>query len=95
MIGTAVATLKHPTMQGTKLLVVQPYLTDGKTPDADPQVCIDAAGAGIGQRVLISSDGKFAKEILKSDATPVRWTIIGIEDDRMDYRPDQRKSVKR
>jgi microcompartment protein CcmK/EutM len=37
-------------------------------------------GAGIGQEVVISSDGRYAREFLKSDATPVRWTIIGIKD---------------
>ena len=81
VIGNTTSTVKHPTMQGTKLLIVQPYMSDGSTPDADPQICIDAVGAGAGQRVLISSDGKYAREILKSDNTPVRWTIIGITDE--------------
>ena len=31
--------------------------------------------------VMISSDGRFARDWLKADATPVRWTIIGIRDD--------------
>jgi ethanolamine utilization protein EutN len=81
VIGHATSTIKHPTMRGTKLLLVQPYLTDGKTPDADPQLCVDAVGAGRGDTVLISSDGKFAREILKSENTPVRWSVIGIRDE--------------
>jgi ethanolamine utilization protein EutN len=80
VIGNATATVKHPSMQGAKLLVVQPYLNDGKTPDADPQLCVDKVGAGVGQTVLISSDGKYARDVLKSETTPVRWTIIGIKD---------------
>ena len=31
VIGTATATVKHPSMKGWKLLVVQPYLADGRT----------------------------------------------------------------
>jgi ethanolamine utilization protein EutN len=82
VIGNATSTVKHPSMEGTKLLLVQPYLTDGQTPDADPQLCIDVAGAGIGEKVLITSDGKYAREFLKSDSTPVRWSVIGIQDEQ-------------
>jgi ethanolamine utilization protein EutN len=82
VIGNATATIKHPSMQGTKLLVVQPYLSDGTTPDADPQLCVDRVGAGPGEKVLISSDGRYAREMLQSEQTPVRWTVIGILDQR-------------
>jgi ethanolamine utilization protein EutN len=80
VIGTATATLKHPTLRGAKLLVVQPYLVDGRTPDGDPLLAVDSVGAGRGETVLISSDGRFAREWLRAEATPVRWTIIGIKD---------------
>ena len=80
VVGTATATLKHATMRGQKLLVVQPLMADGRTPDGDPQVAVDAVGAGRGEEVLITSDGKFVREILKAEATPVRWSVIGICD---------------
>ena len=80
VIGTATSTIKHRSMHGTKLLIVQPYLNDGRTPDADPQICVDVVGAGVGESVLISSDGKYTREFLKSDSTPVRWSVIGIRD---------------
>ena len=81
VVGNATSTVKHPSMNGTKLLIVQPYLADGRTPDADPQLCVDASGAGIGEKVLISSDGRYAREFLKSESTPVRWSVIGIQDE--------------
>ncbi len=81
VIGTATATIKHASMQGRKLLVVQPRLTDGVTPDGDPVLAVDAVGAGHGETVMITSDGRGARELLKTDITPVRWTIIGIRDD--------------
>jgi ethanolamine utilization protein EutN len=80
VVGTATSTVKHPTMKGQKLLVVQPLLADGKSADGDPQIAVDAVGAGRGERVLISSDGRYMREILKADATPVRWSVIGIAD---------------
>lgn len=81
VLGHATSTVKHPSMHGTKLLIVQPYLNDRVTPDGDPQVCVDAVGAGRGETVIISSDGKYTRELLKSDKTPVRWSIIGIADE--------------
>lgn len=83
VIGNATSTIKHPSMRGTKLLIVQPYLNDGQTPDADPQLCVDVVGAGIGETVVITSDGKYTREFLKSDTTPVRWSVIGIKDESL------------
>ncbi len=80
VIGTATATVKHPTLRGAKLLVVQPRMADGRSPDGDPLLAVDTVGAGRGETVLLTSDGRFAREWLKTDATPVRWTVIGIKD---------------
>jgi ethanolamine utilization protein EutN len=80
VIGTATATVKHPSLQGAKLLVVQPRKVDQLTPDGDPLLAVDTIGAGRGETVLISSDGRYARECLKAEATPVRWTVIGIKD---------------
>lgn len=77
VIGSADATIKHPSMLGRKLLIVQPQLTD-KTPDGDPILAVDCIGAGISDNVMMTSDG--ARRMLNVDVTPVRWTIIGIQD---------------
>jgi ethanolamine utilization protein EutN len=80
IIGTATATLRHPSLAGCKLLVVQPLAADGAAPDGEPQLAVDQLGAGIGELVVITSDGKVVREMLKSDTTPVRWTVLGIKD---------------
>ena len=80
VIGRTTATLKHKTLQGAKLLIVQPQAADGHSPDGDPLIAVDTVGAGCGETVLITSDGRFSREWLKTDATPVRWTVIGIKD---------------
>jgi ethanolamine utilization protein EutN len=81
VIGSATATVRHASLAGCKLLVVQPYQLDGRTPDGDPQLAIDRLGAGVGEMVVISSDGKFVRQMLDSETTPVRWSLIGIEDE--------------
>jgi len=61
------------------MLLVQAYGPDGKT-DGDPLIVVDTCGAGKGCEVIITSDGRTAREVLKTDITPVRWTVIGIND---------------
>lgn len=81
VIGRAIATMKHETLRGYKLLLVQPQLADGRRPDGPPLLVVDMLGAGIGQTVMVTSDGRGARELLGSDNTPVRWTTLGIEDE--------------
>jgi ethanolamine utilization protein EutN len=81
VIGSATATVRHPSLDGCKLLVVQPYMLDPTTPDGDPQLAIDQLGAGVGEMVVISSDGKFVRQMLGNETTPVRWSVIGLEDE--------------
>ncbi len=81
VIGTATATVKHPSLNGWKLLVVQPYLADGRTPDGEPVLAVDSLGAGAGEQVLMTSDGKGTRTLLKNENTPVRWSVMGIVDE--------------
>ena len=80
VLGTATSTVKHPSLHGQKMLVVQFYGVDGATPDGEPVVAVDQLGAGVGERVMLSSDGKETRTLLASDTTPVRWCVIGIQD---------------
>ncbi|MCH2122122.1 MAG: EutN/CcmL family microcompartment protein [Planctomycetota bacterium] len=80
VIGSITATVKHSSMQGAKMLLVQPQLVEGQA-DGDPIIAVDGVGAGMGETVLITSDGRHSRKILQTDATPVRWTIIGIVDE--------------
>lgn len=79
VIGNATATTKHSSMQGWKLLIVQPRATNG-TPDGDPLLAIDPLGAGKGEEVIITSDGASTRELLRAAATPVRWSVVGVVD---------------
>jgi ethanolamine utilization protein EutN len=81
VVGTATATIKHSTLQGWKLLIVQPLMADGMQPDGDPQLTIDKLSAGVGQRVVMNSEGRAIREMMKTETAPVRWSVMGIVDD--------------
>lgn len=81
-IGTVTATIKHPSMDGWKLLLVQPLAADGESPDGDPQLAIDPFGADRGTLVILTSDGRHTRELLGCDKTPVRWCVIGLPDEK-------------
>ena len=80
VIGYATATVRHPSMRGWKLLLVQPLAPDGRSPDGDPILAVDSLGAGTGEVVIISSDRRGTREMLKAENSPVRWLTLGIVD---------------
>jgi ethanolamine utilization protein EutN len=80
IIGTATATVKHPSLSGATLLVVQPLMADRRSPDGDPQLAVDTVAATVGDVVVITSDGRLLREILSSDTTPARWSTIALVD---------------
>lgn len=79
VVGNAISTVKHPSMQGWRLLVVQPLGIDGAA-DGEPLLAIDHLGAGIGERVILSNDGAAAREMVGSKTSPVRWFVLGLAD---------------
>jgi ethanolamine utilization protein EutN len=79
VVGSAISSVKHPSMKGWKLLVVQP-LGINRQPDGDPALVVDHLGAGAGDTVLISSDGKGARKLMDNEKSPVRWFVMGICD---------------
>jgi ethanolamine utilization protein EutN len=81
VIGSATATVKHPSMEGWKLLLVMALQADGRTPEGDPILVVDSVGAGRGETVIITSDGIGARELLHNNNTPVRWSVLGIRDE--------------
>jgi len=78
--GNLVATRKHPSFEGWRLVICQP-IDGGGRPEGAPQVAIDAHGAGMHERVIISSDGSAARAAVKDPKSPARWMIIGIVDE--------------
>lgn len=79
VVGHAVSTIKHPSLHGWKLLVVQMLTPDGKE-DGEPILAIDNLGAGLENLVIVTNDGAGARELVKAKNSPVRWTVLGMCD---------------
>jgi ethanolamine utilization protein EutN len=81
VLGHATSTVKHPSLHGWRMLIVQPL--DGRNePDGVPIIALDALGSGRGDRVVISSDGKATREMVGVDNSPARWAVVGVVDER-------------
>ena len=78
--GNVVATRKHPSFEGCRLILCQPIARDGQ-PEGSPLVAIDPHGAGMHQRVIVSSDGIAARLAVKDPMSPARMIIIGVADE--------------
>lgn len=79
VIDPVIATQKHASFDGTKLLLVQP-LNLSLQPEGEPLLAIDAVDAGIGDTVLVVQDGWAACHLLGQKESPVDAGIIGIVD---------------
>ncbi len=79
IVGHATATVKHPSMNGWKLLIAQMLTTDEK-PDGEPILVIDNLGAGLDDRVIVCNDGAGTRTLMDSKNSPVRWFVMGICD---------------
>lgn len=80
VVGNAVASAKHPSMGGFKMLLVQQLDAEG-SPAGTPFIALDTLGAGLHQRVVVSSDGIAARGIVHDDSSPARMFIQAIIDE--------------
>ncbi len=80
VVGHAVSTVKHPTLNGWRLLVVQMLTMDGQ-PDGEPVLAIDNLGAALGSKVLATTDAVLVRELVGAKNSPVRWSVMGLADE--------------
>ena len=81
VIGHATATIKHPSFNGLRLLIVQPT-NQPRQPEADPVLAVDRLGPGIGSTVILDTDGRGVRELVGDEKSPARWFVVGIVDER-------------
>jgi len=79
VVGELVATQKHPSHEGRKLLVVQPLNLDGSN-RGDPVIALDAVDAGVGDRVLVATEGFSAMTAVGRPNSPIDMAVIGFID---------------
>ena len=78
IVGTAVATIKAPGLEGVKLLIVQP-LDRNRQPVGNLRVAADATQAGVGDIVFMVR-AREAALALEESFVPVDLAVIGYVD---------------
>ena len=78
IIGTVVCTVKNPSLEGKKLLLVQPINRHGKD-KGKPLVAVDSVGAGAGETIYWCK-GREAGYPFAPNDVPTEATIVGIVD---------------
>lgn len=79
IIGTVVATMKNPALEGRKLLLVQPIDRHGHE-KGRAIVAVDSVGAGAGEMVYWCRGREASLQFLPGDV-PTEATIVGIVDE--------------
>lgn len=80
VVGEVVATIKHPHLAASKLLLVRPEPTAGR-PQPATVIAVDTVQAGPGDRVLVADEGNTAAQVLGRPRGPVRTIIVGVVDE--------------
>jgi ethanolamine utilization protein EutN len=80
VVGDVVATQKAPSHIGRKLLVVQPLNLDGSD-RGEVMVALDAVDAGVGDRVLLTTEGYSAMTSVGRPDSPISTAVIGVIDE--------------
>ena len=80
VLGSVTSTIKHPCLNGKKLMIVQVLDAAGK-PQGRPQVAVDFTGSGKGDKVILNWDGIGSQEMHNDPQVPQRAWLCGIIDD--------------
>jgi len=80
VIGEVVATQKHASHAGLKILTVAPLDLDGRE-RGQPFVAFDTVDAGVGDRVLLATDGWAAMTAVGRPSSPIDAAILGVIDE--------------
>ena len=79
VVGEIVATAKAPSHLGQHALLVQPLNLDGSD-QGETLVAMDAVDAGVGDRVLVVTEGWSAMTAVDRPNSPIDMAIIGVID---------------
>ncbi len=79
VVGDIVATQKAPSHEGRKILIVQPLNLDG-TDRGEVVLALDAVDAGVGDRVLVVTEGWSAMTAVEREHAPIDMAVVGVID---------------
>lgn len=79
VIGDVVATQKSASHEGRKILLVQPLNLDGSD-RGEPVLALDAVDSGVGDRVLLATEGFSAMTAVGRPNSPIDMAVVGVID---------------
>ena len=85
VIGEVWATRRHPTLEGFKLLVVDPHEVEARLPGGKTQglvVAADAEDAGVGDEVIVAYGRAGRTALQRGHDIAVEAAVVGVVDDR-------------
>jgi ethanolamine utilization protein EutN len=80
VIGEVVSTVRHDSLAGRKLLIVEKLSADSE-PLGDSVLAVDSVDAGVGDKVLVMDEGSSAAIVTELPDPPIRTVIVGVIDE--------------
>ncbi|MGE0405603.1 MAG: EutN/CcmL family microcompartment protein [Candidatus Korobacteraceae bacterium] len=87
VVGEVVATHKHRSHAGRKILMVQPIHPDGSD-RGEVVLALDSVDAGKGDQVLVVQEGFAAMTSVGRPGSPIDMSIVGVVD-QIEMAPDE------
>jgi microcompartment protein CcmK/EutM len=79
VVGTVVAPVQIPILEGHTLLLLRPLTPDGRR-TGRTRIGIDRAQAGVGDHVIVIDEGNSARQVLQAPDGAVKTVVIGFVD---------------
>ena len=79
VIGEVVSTIKHPSLVGRKILIIDRLAPDRK-PLGTSTLALDSVDAGVGDFVLVIDEGSSAALVTGLPNPPIRTMVVGVVD---------------
>lgn len=79
VVGTVVAPVQHPTLEGRTQLLLRPVTPTGAR-TGKTRVGIDHVGAGVGDRVIVLDEGNGGRQLVGVPDAPIKTVVVGIVD---------------
>ena len=80
VVGNVVSTVKERGYYGYKLMLVEYFDPESGVPQGPRMIAFDCADAGIGDTVLVNTDGGAGNMLLNDDYAIVDLVICGVVD---------------
>jgi len=77
--GVVVSTACHPSMRAARTVICQPLDPNGKE-EGTPVLAVDFHGAGLHQRVILTTDGSETRRQVGDPRSPLRNLVLAVLD---------------